>query len=125
MTKKIIWADDNQNYRETMVATVERYCRNMGVEVVIDEAPDGKELVEKVLGSNYDLVFTDNRMPNVHGLQAIAQIREQNKTVPIYMVSSSEVGQQAIKVGATGYVDKGERGAFKLGIETAIATHLK
>ena len=125
MAKKIIWADDNQTFRESMLARLERYCGNAHVEVEFDEASDGKELVEKVLGAAYDLVFTDNQMTEVHGLQAISQIRERNKTVPIYMVSSSEVGKLALEVGATGYLDKQDYDGFKSGIETIITTHLK
>jgi len=125
MVKKIIWADDNQSFRETMIAITKRYCKNAQIEAEFDEASDGQELVEKVLGADYDLVFTDNQMTEVHGLQAIAQIRAQNQTVPIYMVSSSDVGQRAMEVGATGYVDKQDRSAFRSGIETAITTYLK
>ena len=101
------------------------FCKRAGIEVELDGASNGKELVEKVLGADYDLVFTDNVMPEVHGLQAIQQIRAQNKSVPIYMISSSEVGEQALKLGATGYLDKKDYGAFKSAVEKAIAIHLK
>lgn len=125
MVKKVIWADDNQAFRESMIDNLELHCSRAEIEVEFDQASDGKELVEKVLGKNYDLVFTDNTMPKVYGLQAIAQIRAQNKSVPIYMVSSSEVGKRALEVGATGYLDKQDYDAFKSGIEKAIVIHLK
>jgi len=108
-----------------MIAQLEMYCRRVKIEIEFDEASDGKELVEKVLGSDYDLVFTDNQMTEVHGLQAILQIRQQNTVVPIYMVSSSEVGRQALEVGATGYIEKGNYNEFKSGIEKAVLKHLK
>jgi|SRR3989338_6033186 len=125
MLKKVIWADDNQTFRESMIDLLERCCETESIEAQLDEASDGKELVEKVLGANYDLVFTDNVMQEVHGLRAIAQIRERNKTVPVYMVSSSEVGRKALELGATGYLDKGDTAAFDSGIERAVALHLK
>ncbi|MDO8656731.1 MAG: response regulator [Nanoarchaeota archaeon] len=125
MAKKIIWADDNQTFRESMIASLEEYCSRVKIEVEFDEAADGKELVKKVLSSHYDLVFTDNQMTDVHGLQAIAQIREQNKTIPVYMVSSSEVGKRALEVGATGYLEKQDYDTFKSGIENVVTTHLK
>lgn len=123
--KKIIWADDNETFRLSMIDQLERYCQRAEIEVVVDEVGDGKELVEKVLAAHYDLVFTDNQMTEIHGLQAIAQIRERNKNVPIYMISSSEVGERALEAGATGYFDKEDYDDLKSGIEKAIATHLK
>jgi CheY-like chemotaxis protein len=124
MVKKVIWADDNKTFRESTLALLERYCESAYVEVEFDQASDGRELVEKVLGATYDLVFTDNQMIEVHGLQAIAEIRAKNKTVPIYMVSSSEVGKLALEVGATGYIEKRDYDAFKSGIEAALKKHL-
>lgn len=125
MAKKIIWADDNEVFRESQIAQLKRLCRRVEIEVEFDEASDGKELVEKVLGAHYDLVFTDNQMTDVSGLKAIAQIREHNKTVPIYMVSSSEVGKLALEVGATGYIDKDNIGGSQSEIEEAVNTYLK
>jgi CheY-like chemotaxis protein len=78
-----------------------------------------------VIGSNYDLVFTDNQMTQVHGLLAIRKIREQDQETPIYMVSSSKVGKQAVEFGATGYVDKQDRSTFRHGIEAAVEKHLR
>ena len=125
MKKRVILADDNATYRETMIAGMERFCDKEGIDVEFDEVADGKELVERVRRDRYDLVFTDNQMTEVHGLQALGQIREHDKTVPIYMLSSSEVGEQALKLGANGYFDKRDYDAFKSGVEKALRTHLK
>ena len=127
MPKKILWADDNKNFRETMIFLVERYCSRQGIDAEFDEASSGEELVEKVSAHQYDLVFTDNQMPpGIHGLLAIPQIRERDQRTPIYMISSSEVGQQAVEVGATGYIDKSsDRSTFRENIEAAVERHLR
>ena len=126
MAKKVIWADDNAIVRESMLARLDRCCENVGIEVEFDKVSDGKELVEKVLGGAYDLVFTDNQMTEVHGLQAIREIREQNQTVPIYMISSSEeLYKMALGMGATGFHSKMDYKGFISFIETAIEAHLK
>lgn len=102
------------------------YCSRERIDVEFDVASSGEELVGKVHSGHYDLVFTDNQMPpGIHGLLAICQIREQDTKTPIYMVSSSEVGKQAMEVGATGYVDKTDHQLFKAGIEEAVRKHLK
>ena len=126
MTQKILWADDNQTFRETMIASLEMYCSRQGIDVEFDEASNGEELVKKVSTNPYNLVFTDNQMPpGIHGLLALRQIRENDKKTPIYMVSSSEVGQQAVDLGATGYVDKDNRSEFRRSIESAVEKHLR
>ena len=122
MTKKVIWAEDVDTFRMTIVDILKDYCSGAGIEVNVDEASNGRELVEKVLGTNYDLIFTDHQMPEVDGLQAIAQIREHNKTVPVYMVSNSEVEKQALQAGATGYFWKVDSVS---GMEQAVNLHLK
>ena len=125
MAKKVIWTDNDSTFTETAIAILKRYCGKVGIDAEFDGASDGKELVGKMLSANYDLAFIDNQMTEVHGLEAIAQIRERNKTIPVYMVSSSEVGKLALEVGATGYLDKQDYDGFRSGIETAIAKHLK
>ena len=126
MAKKILWADDNEPFRQTQLFVLKRYCSREKLDVEFDEASTGEELVEKVLGNSYDLVFTDNQMPpGMHGLLALVQIREKDSAAPIYMVSASKVGQQAVEVGATGYVDKTDRAQYKSGIESAVERHLR
>ncbi len=72
MAKRFLWADDNKTFRESMIVLLGRYCSRQGIDVEFDEASSGDELVEKVIGGSYDLVFTDNQMPpGMHGLLAL------------------------------------------------------
>lgn len=50
-------------------------------------------------------------MPRMPGLVAIVRIREFNPSVPICMISgdkAEEVMPEAMRVGATDYIDKGD-----------------
>ena len=125
MAKQVMIADDDKNYRETIFAQMEYFCDKQSISAEFHEASNGKELVDSVRAHRYDLIFTDNIMPELHGLLAIKQIRDFDKDVPIYMLSSSEVGENAIILGANGYFDKMKRDNFKSGIEAAIMKHLK
>lgn len=54
---------------------------------VVVEATTGKELVEQCRASRADLVITDIKMPDMDGLQAAIEIRDQRPT-PFILVSA-------------------------------------
>jgi len=106
MVKKVIVADDDPMLRELLMDFLGVAFQKEGIEVEFDEASNGKELVEKVREGDYALVLTDNEMPGGNGLNAIREIRGYNEIVPIYMLSGSDVSEEALKAGATGYFAK-------------------
>ena len=69
--KRIAYADDEQNTRELFVGEFRNILEVYGIEAEIDEFDDGKDLVYAVQNGNYDLVFTDNMMPRMRGIEAI------------------------------------------------------
>jgi len=90
----------------------------------VDGVPNGEELVERVRTNKYNLVITDNNMGNgISGLEAIANIRQFNSTIPVFMLSGDDVKTLALKAGATGYIDKWELAKF--GIEVVIISEIK
>ena len=104
--KPIIIADDEDSMRTTFARFIRRYSKTE-----VDEVGDGVDLVERVRQGDYSLVFTDNDMPSMSGLTAIIKIREFNKSIPICMVSgdkADKVRPEAMGVGATDYIDKGD-----------------
>ncbi|MBI2574761.1 response regulator transcription factor [Candidatus Woesearchaeota archaeon] len=102
MTKKIILADDNLWSRDGLVSIINDAVPGVEIEQVVD----GRSLVERVRGGGFALVLTDNQMPYVSGLEAIRQIREFNREVPIFIITSSDVEREALEAGATGYMRK-------------------
>jgi len=107
LMKSVIIAEDDEKVRETYARAVKRFSG--GAEV--HEVGDGETLVEKVRERDYDLIFTDNDMPRMSGLFAIVNIREFNPHIPICMMSGDkfeEIMPEAMKAGATDYIDKGD-----------------
>ena len=78
----------------------------------IDCVENGQDLINKVREKDYDFVITDNSMPvrngftRVDGIEAISEIRKNNKTVPICMISSSTIEKLAFDSGANYFIDK-------------------
>jgi len=105
MSKSILIVDDSASIRQMLGFTL----RAAGYEV--DEAVDGKDGLGKAQRKAYQLVFTDQNMPNMDGLTLLQTIRAtpQYKSVPILMLtteSSEAMKAQGRAAGATGWLVK-------------------
>ncbi len=77
--------------------------------VVVDEARDGVDAVEKARLLKPDVVVLDVTMPRMDGLEACRQIRKNIPEAEVLIVTQHEslqMMQEAIKAGASGYVAK-------------------
>lgn len=77
--------------------------------LVIDEATNGKEAVEKVAEKLPDLAIIDVKMPVMNGIEAVAKIVEagyKTKTIVLSMHDSEEYVLKSIEAGAYGYLLK-------------------
>ena len=77
--------------------------------LVLCEASDGLEAVEKAGELQPDLILLDIGLPKLNGLEAAKRIRKlapQSKILFVSQESSSDVIQEAFRVGAQGYVHK-------------------
>lgn len=108
MTKslKIFIADDESLIRLDLKEMLEEY----GYQVV-GQAKDGLEVVEFVPKLNPDLIILDIKMPNMTGLEALAQINkeENKKRIPVIMLtafSDKELVEQAVELGVFAYLVK-------------------
>jgi two-component system, NarL family, invasion response regulator UvrY len=75
----------------------------------IDEACDGKEMIEKMINQEYEVVLLDISLPGRSGLDLISQIKKlrQKTSVLILSIHSEEMyAIQALKCGASGYLTK-------------------
>ena len=104
--KRILVVDDASLVRRFYRDALER----AGFEV--DEALNGVEALEKVLGDSYDLVIVDVNMPQMDGMTFLRTLRRQSETVSSLpaLVTSTEAGQQdaaaARAAGANFYLVK-------------------
>jgi DNA-binding NarL/FixJ family response regulator len=80
-----------------------------GRAVVVAEAADGGEAIERAIEVMPELVLMDLNLPTVRGVEAIRRIVEQSPHVKVLVLSAS--GEEAdvleaVKVGASGYLLK-------------------
>lgn len=105
---KVIIVDDEALERRAL----RRFLAGVdGIEVV-GEARNGLEAVEVARTTMPDLAFVDIKMPGLNGLQAIRKIQQINpKMIFIILTAYGEFdyAQDAIKLGALGYVLKPTR----------------
>lgn len=76
---------------------------------VICQASDGLEAVQKAEELQPDLILLDIGLPTLNGIEAAKRIRKlapHAKIVFLSQESSSDVVQEAIRLGALGYVEK-------------------
>lgn len=105
--KRIIVADDEELIRNMYARFINRLGRTKGIEVEVELVDSGERLVEKVLAGNYGLIISDYDMKNgMNGVEALREIRGSGNKTPFIIVSSSDVKDEAMKEGATGYLEK-------------------
>ena len=83
--KRILIVDDNQVNLEIAVKILEKH------EMIIETALDGKQAIEKVQRSDFDLILMDIQMPEMDGHTATRLIRkiDRYKQVPIVALSAN------------------------------------
>lgn len=90
MAKKILVIDDEELVTKTLL----KLLKTEGYAAVI--ARNGKEALEKIKETDFDLIICDVRMPEIDGIEAIKQIRT-------YLERANK--NQIPEVMITGYAD--------------------
>lgn len=101
---KVLIADDSAFMR-----TIIRNYIKVYPSVAITEAENGEEALQKFEEVSPNLIFLDIIMPKMSGLEVLKEIRRNTKSSKIYMVTSvgqSKVIEEALKIGAEGYITK-------------------
>ena len=102
---KILLADDHSLVRDGLRRIVEA----AGDMEVIEEASDGREVIQKVRNAPPDVAVIDISMPGMDGLEVISQLHIYFPDLPILVLTMHEEEQyvvRAIGAGAMGYVTK-------------------
>jgi len=106
---RVLVVDDNEPFRRFVRATL---STRLGFEI-ISEAADGLEGVQKAVELQPALIVLDIGLPKLNGIEAARRIRKlspKSKILFLTQESSAEVVQEAISLGALGFVIKAHAG---------------
>ena len=102
---RILLVDDNSPF----LAFVSSLLRQQNNVDIVGEARDGKDAVRLAQALEPDVILLDIGLPVLNGIQAAFQIRKlvpETKIVFLSNESSREVVQEALNMGACGYIQK-------------------
>lgn len=118
---RVLVAEDYERFRRLLVSTLQN---KWGVQVqYIREVADGLEAVQAAQSLQPDLILLDIGLPTLNGMEAARQIRKLSPTSRIVFVtqeSSADMVQEALNMGACGYVVKADVGNELLAALTAV-----
>ncbi len=101
---KILLVDDSKTMRSIQKSVLSQLGFTQ-----IEEACDGQDAMSKVGAFQPDLMLVDWNMPIMDGITFVRNVRQNDKTTPIIMVTTeSEKSRviEAIKAGVNNYVVK-------------------
>ncbi len=94
MSSKILWADDEIDLLKPHVM----FLQEKGYDVTtVNNGSDAADLVET---ENFDIIFLDENMPGLSGLETLARIKSTKPGIPVVMITKSE--EEAIMEEAIG-----------------------
>ncbi|MBQ0114227.1 MAG: PglZ domain-containing protein [Bacteroidales bacterium] len=100
---KILWADDEIDLLKPYILFLEA----KGYKVV--PANDGQEALDILEKEVVDIIFLDENMPGVNGLEALTRIKLKYPSIPVIMITKSEeenIMEQAIGSKISDYLIK-------------------
>jgi len=106
---EILFVDDDR----TILSLVEEYLTAFDYRINIVDS--GLKALELIKEKNFDVVFTDFKMPDIDGLELLSVIKEYRPATEVIMVTghgTMESAIQAMKFGSYDYIQK----PFKLDI---------
>ncbi len=81
---KVLWVDDEIDLLKPHILFLEK--KNYAVTT----AQSGTEALEEIDNQRFDIVFLDENMPGLTGLETLAEIKEKEATLPVVMITKSE-----------------------------------
>ena len=103
---RILVADDHPMLREGLVGVLETQASFE----VVGEAADGEEAVRLAQTLSPDVILLDLEMPNLDGVGALEQLRENGSTARTIVFTAYDTDERilgALRAGAKGYLLKG------------------
>jgi DNA-binding NarL/FixJ family response regulator len=108
MPLRVLLVEDFEPFRRFICTTLQK------AEVqIIAEVSDGLEAVSKAEELRPDLILLDIGLPSLNGMEAARRIRKlapQSRTLFLSQESSADVIEEALNLGAIGYIIKAHAG---------------
>ncbi|MFC1854200.1 response regulator [candidate division CSSED10-310 bacterium] len=101
--KRILIVDDEVNIRELIITILSDY------NYIMEQAPDGKEAVKKVLSFQPDLIILDYMMPDMTGREVLHHKTVKSREIPCIILTgkgSEEIAVTMLREGAFDYLTK-------------------
>ncbi len=108
MPPNVLIVDDSAAIRKILQRVLKQAEIPLGA---LYEAGDGQQALEVLRNNKIDLVLSDINMPNMDGLQLLAQIKGNAQWQNVHVLMITTEGNQnrvmeAVGLGAAGYVRK-------------------
>ncbi len=100
---KILWVDDEIELLKPHLLFLEKKKYD------VSTCNNGAEAIEKVDEENYDIVFLDENMPGLSGIETLSEIKAKLPNLPIVMITKSEeeyIMEEAIGAKIADYLIK-------------------
>lgn len=98
--------EDDQGYLDQITGYIERYGSERGLDLKVTPFRDGREVLTDYR-PGFDVILLDIEMPNVDGMSAAAQIRQQDEDVVLVFVTNmSQYAVEGYSVGALDFILK-------------------
>lgn len=81
---RILWVDDEIDLLKPHILFLEKKHYE------VDTCQSGVDAIEKVKTENYDIVFLDENMPGIGGLETLSEIKALRPALPVVMITKSE-----------------------------------
>jgi DNA-binding response OmpR family regulator len=81
---KILWVDDEIDLLTPHILFLEK--KNYAVTT----CNNGQDAIDLFDNENFDVVFLDENMPGLSGLETLAEIKEKKSSIPVIMITKSE-----------------------------------
>jgi len=101
---KVLVVDDDPTSRDVLAQMI-GFCGQYNV----DTARDGIEALNKLSFDQYDVIFTDIKMPRMDGIEFLRRAKEVDPSVPVVVVTALhhiEPAVESMRLGASDFLTK-------------------